>query len=80
MKKLSLLTNREYLTVIVTHGRLDTYSNSLEDIFSKKSEDEYIYALQEMADELLDLKKGESVYFSPNRDNDFEKAIILRTK
>lgn len=39
---------------------------------------EYIYALQDIADEVLDLKTGESMVFQPNRDDPNSKGIILR--
>lgn len=45
----------------------------------KEHDYEYIYALNEMLDEILDLKVGDSLYFKHNRDNKDSKAIILRT-
>lgn len=44
----------------------------------KKNEWEYIYALHEILDKVLDLKDGQSMYFQPCRDNDDSKGIILR--
>ncbi len=41
---------------------------------------EYIYALQDMLDEVLDLQLDESIYFQPNRDNNLAKGIITRVK
>jgi len=41
---------------------------------------EFIYALQEIADDVLDLKSGECLYFQPNRDNQLAKGIITRVK
>lgn len=41
---------------------------------------EYIYALREITDEVLDIRKGESMYFQPNRDNDLAKGIITRVQ
>lgn len=38
------------------------------------------YALQEVIDEVLDLKVGESIYFTPNRDIKDSKGLILRIK
>lgn len=40
---------------------------------------EYIYALNDIIDKILDLKDGQSMYFQPNRDNYDTKGIILRT-
>lgn len=39
---------------------------------------EYIYALQDRMDEVLDLRRGESMYFQPIRDNNSTKGIIVR--
>ena len=41
---------------------------------------EYIYALRDIINEVLDLKIGESMYFQPNRDNADSKGIILRVE
>lgn len=46
----------------------------------QKQDFELIYALLDDFDKVLDLKEGESMYFTPNRDNKESKAIILRTK
>jgi hypothetical protein len=42
------------------------------------SDFEVCYALHEVLDEVLDLKLHESMYFTPNRDMDKSKAILLR--
>ena len=39
---------------------------------------EVLYSIQEMTDKILDLKKGESLFFKANRDNENDKGIILR--
>ena len=40
---------------------------------------EYIYALREMPDEILELKIDEVIYFNMNKDGD-EKALLRRIK
>ena len=49
----------------------------LEDL-SNDDGSEILYALQEIIDEILDLKRGESMYFQPNRDNKESKGVIVR--
>ena len=40
---------------------------------------EFIYAIQSYyLDEVLDLKKGENMFFQPNRDDPKSKGIITR--
>lgn len=41
---------------------------------------EYLYSIREIIDDLLDLMPGQSMYFSPSRDNKEIKGIIYRTK
>jgi len=43
-----------------------------------EDESEMAYSIQERTDDLLDLKKGESMYFQPVRDLKESKGIILR--
>ena len=50
---------------------------SIEEIL-RNDHSELNYALQSVLDDVLDLKKGESMYFQPNRDNDNSKGIIVR--
>lgn len=51
---------------------------SLHDILT--GDDEVSYSLQEVINDVLDLKKHESMYFQPNRDNKNSKAIITRVR
>ena len=44
------------------------------------TEDEVYFALQDEIDLVLDLRKEESMYFQPNRDNNNSKGIITRVK
>lgn len=47
-------------------------------LFPKENDFEYIYAINDLLDYVLDLKAGESMYFQCNRDNSESKGIILR--
>lgn len=44
----------------------------------KKDDYEYIYAIQEDTDKILDLKVNETMYVSLNRDNVNDKGVLLR--
>lgn len=39
---------------------------------------EWEYSMKDIADTVLDLKLGESMYFQPNRDDKTSKGIIFR--
>jgi hypothetical protein len=41
---------------------------------------EYIYALQDIGDKVLDLKVGDHLFFQPNRDIPETFAIIIRNE
>lgn len=41
---------------------------------------ELFYSLDEVIDQVLDLKVGDSMYFQPNRDIPTTKGIIVRTR
>lgn len=82
MKLLADLTKRRY-AIAVGEGDIQHINTcSLDYIFSgtRENDYEYIYALHEIADELLDMKLGESIYFKPNRDNDIAKGLITRIR
>jgi hypothetical protein len=79
MKLLEDLTKRRYYIAVAESDGFETQCLSLNYLFTHRDNDyEYVYAIQEMADELLDLKIGESIYFKPNRDNELAKGIIIR--
>lgn len=51
---------------------------SLEDIVKNHGDYEIYYALDDVLDQVLDLKVEETMYFQPNRDNKMSKGILLR--
>lgn len=77
-----LISKRKFKAVIFEGGSFETVTVKLSDLTKEDdgqgTEYEYIYALQEEGDKLLDLKVGEAMYFQPNRDNDLAKGIIYR--
>lgn len=76
-KDLFNTSQRMYEIFIIENGEAIKLKLSVESIF-QESENEYMFALQEITDTVLDLKKGESMYFQPNRDNGKSRGIILR--
>lgn len=41
---------------------------------------EFIYALNEIVEDVMSLKIGESLQFKPNRDYETQKGVIVRIK
>lgn len=79
---MKLSTQREFKAVYHLNG-LSVHEKqfSLNDFISNLSEndcEEIYYALDEIADDVLNLKEGESLYFKPNRDCKNSKAILVR--
>ena len=44
-----------------------------------RNEYEYVYALIDIIDKVLDLKEGENMYFNPHRDDATQKGLLTRT-
>lgn len=74
---------RKYEMVITNGDSLYTEILMGEHLTHKVSENgnmpEWFYALQDCIDNVLDLRKGESMYFQSNRDNVLSKGLIIRT-
>jgi hypothetical protein len=52
----------------------------IERLFEVRENDyEFIYALQEVLDEILDLKVDESLFVQLDRGNQNDKGVIIRT-
>lgn len=71
-------SSRAYKIVIAEGGEVNTISHTLEDLLDISNEFEYRYSILEDMDLVLDLKKGQSMYFKPNRGNKCAKGIIVR--
>lgn len=73
-------SKRKYRVIIVD---TDSVSNEVIEINrilkdKKNGEYEFIYALQDEIDKVLDLKISRAMYFNPCRDNKRVKGIIQR--
>lgn len=84
------LSNREYLFIMVEQGDKVEVVITLDDLLQvdeDKNDYEYIYAIQDDIDYVLDLHVGQSIYFSPDRNYsvsgvkvDEPKGILIRIK
>lgn len=52
--------------------------NALFNPIKNAEEYEFIYAMRELVDDILDLKMNEAIYFQSNRDDKTTKGIIHR--
>lgn len=78
---MKLNTKRRYKIAVQENDAIfkDEFPLTRLDISIRGDDDaEYIYALQDRMDDVLDLRRGESMYFQPNRDNESTKGIIVR--
>jgi hypothetical protein len=77
---MALISDRKYTIMVAENGDTATIKAALGNLINPHENDnECVYALNDMMDEVLDLKKGESMYFQPNRDNKLAKGIITRS-
>lgn len=81
MKKLLLNSVRIYLIAYIEDDIATTDTISLERILmEQENEFEYIYALNENIDSILDLKAGERFQMNFNRDNSDSAGFIKRVR
>jgi len=78
-------SNRYYTILMVENNGASRHSDfHISELLSTDKPDanqyEFVYAMQEHTDAILDLRKGDSMYFQPNRDDKDSKGIILRDK
>lgn len=83
----TITSNRLYRAVWFETELIDLKSLSLEDIFedvdnliteAQQSNFEWQYAIQDKIDNVLDMKKDETIYFQFNRDDENTKGILKR--
>lgn len=75
-----IFSKREW---VLTFELGDTEVVNLATIYEKTDQEndfEYNYALQEIVDEILDMKFNETIYFQHNRDDENSKALLTRIK
>lgn len=74
-------SKRKYLCIWNENGELEKHTVLLGHFISssvRTNDYEYIYAMQERVDEILDMKADETIHFQFNRDDKNSKGIILR--
>lgn len=69
---------RKYRIAISDSAGIGIEGITLETLLNSKEDLEYLYAMRDIIDSVLDLKAGESMYFQPNRDDKNSSGIILR--
>lgn len=74
-------SKRKYELAI--HESVDGITNvthTLDEIMFPKEENafEYMYALQDIIDKVMDIPSGHAISFQPNRDNNKSLGIIAR--
>lgn len=77
----TIFTSRVFLFTMCGGDEFYTESHSLKSVlsmFNEKNPTEWSICIAEDFDSLLDLKKGESMYFDASRDDKQMKAIALR--
>lgn len=82
-KSMAIDSKRSFEIFIAEAGTSQVVTENIHSLLDPKDfgdDYEYKYAAQEITDEILDLKVGESMYFQPNRDDKNSKGIIIRTK
>lgn len=76
------LSNRKYFITIAGRGYTLEAEMDLADLFQNGRDNtpEYVYAIQDIVDDVLDLKVEEHIKFKPSRDEDLSVGIIWRIK
>ena len=83
MASLNLESTRKYTITEAGENLIQhiSYNQTLEQILSnQEDQSETNYSLQERIDEVLDLKVGQSIYFTPSRDQVNSKGVITRIR
>lgn len=78
MKKKLITSVREFRVLISENMEYTVKELTLDEVINNKQDYEFMYAMEEIIDDILDLKKGDQIYFQPNRDDKNSKGIILR--
>jgi len=76
----TLNSNRKYIFSFIEGEYAGTGELSINDIINHKEDFEYIFAMQENLDAILDLKVGEKIGLKFNRDYEDSDGIIKRIK
>lgn len=76
-------SNRRFKIVIIESDKVSVEEMGLDDLMNVKpngQDYEYMYALNDILDQILDLKQFEKMTFQWNRDNPDTLGIVLRWK
>jgi hypothetical protein len=77
------ITQITYQIVVEQNANISTETMTFERLFLNNIEEgydfEFVYALADIAEDVMKLSAGESMYFKPNRDEP-SKGIIARIK
>jgi hypothetical protein len=76
----TLKSSRKYIFSFIEGEYVGTGELSINDIIDNKTDFEYIYAMQDNLDLILDLKVGEKLSLKFNRDYEDSDGIIKRIK
>ena len=71
-------SKRRYQVVTLDSCGVGQMAIDLGNLNQNREDYEFVYALADRIDDVLDLKPGESMYFQPNRDDCSSKGIIKR--
>lgn len=76
-----LNTKRKYIATWIEGADSATEHFDLSDIIEENKIDyEYLYAIRDDLDKILDLKEGQIIHFQFNRDNKDSQGVIKRIK
>lgn len=74
------MSKRKYKVAISDSVGITVEHVTLNTLMNDGAEYEYIFAMREIMDEILDLKVNEALYFRPNRDDKTTKGIVHRVE
>lgn len=80
MKTKKITSKRVYDVQTSINGITENFTISLNEILYNDSDYETIYSMQEVIDDILDMKINKCLWFQPNRDDSESKGIITRIK
>lgn len=78
--RINVSSKRIYSVETSTNGVIENFRIDFSEIIEKNSITEVVYAIQDIFDDVMDLKVKEAMYFQPNRDDSRSKGIITRMR
>lgn len=78
-RQINVNSSRKYNVFVSEGGETKEINIEVNGILSPAEDAyEFMYALNDQLDKVLDLRKGDAMYFRPIRDNKATKGIITR--